>query len=149
MEHKEQNIHAEQQFNANVQDLYDAWVNLDKLKEWWHPANNKLVNVENNVSEGGNIKYEFETGEGKKAIIITGAYKEVKPAEKLVYTWNWQVPEIDNVKDNEFELTVTFNGDETSSTINIEQANKEALESIQPHIKGWQEELESLQKFLS
>ncbi len=97
METTSQSIHAEKQFEKSVEELYDAWINPEKLKQWWHPAENKLVNVENEVKEGGNIRYEF-AGEGdEKTIIITGQYKEVKPAEKLVYSWDWKVPGSKNV----------------------------------------------------
>src|SRR5690242_8730945 len=91
---------ASKRFNRGVQELYDAWTNEDKLKQWWRPADNKLVHVENEVKVGGNIRYAFETRDGNKSFVITGQYKEVQPAAKLVYSWDWQMPGKDAEKAN-------------------------------------------------
>ena len=112
-------------------------------------CNNKLVHVENEVKEGGNIKYEFETHNGDKSFVITGQYKEVEPAAKLVYTWNWKMPGSDVSKESHFELTVKFTGNETGSGIHILQRDLDKEEVIHPRQKGWEEELESLAQFLS
>ena len=149
MNNTDQTVEVTRQFTKSVQELYDAWINEDKLKQWWHPANNKLVHVENEVIEGGNIKYEFETHNGDKSFVITGQYKEVEPAAKLVYTWNWKMPGSDASKESHFELTVKFTGNETGSGIHIIQRDLDKEEVIHPRQKGWEEELESLAQFLS
>lgn len=149
MENTTQSIQTEKSFTSSVNDLYDAWISPEKLKQWWQPAGNKLVNVENNVREGGAIKYEFESDNGEKTILITGQYKEAKPAQRLVYSWDWQIPGSENLSDNHFELTVEFSGDDNRSTIRIAQVSKDEDESVHPKEKGWNDELESLNKFLS
>ncbi len=148
MENTTQNLHAEKSFTANVNDLYDAWINADKLKQWWQPAGNKLANVENDVREGGAIKYEFEGKDKQRTIVITGQYKEVKPAQRLVYSWDWQMLGSENLSDNHFELTVEFSGEEKESKIQITQTAQDENESVQPRQKGWEDELESLHQFL-
>lgn len=149
MENTEKSIRASKNFKANVNDLYDAWINPDKLKKWWQPAGNRLVNVENDVWEGGEIVYEFSGADGKRTLVITGQYKEVKPAQRLVYSWDWQLPGSENLSDNRFELTVEFSGDENESSLQVTQTNEAENESIQPKEKGWEDELESLNQFLS
>lgn len=39
-------VKAERQFDKSVQAVYDAWIQEHQLKQWWQPANNKLVHVE-------------------------------------------------------------------------------------------------------
>ncbi len=51
-----------------LNEVYDAWINPEKLKQWWKPAGNKLVNVENEVREGGNINYEFAGDNDEKLL---------------------------------------------------------------------------------
>lgn len=148
MENTKQSLHFDKKFSAGVSDLYDAWINPSKLKQWWQPAGNKLANVENDVHEGGKIKYEFEGKDNQKTIVITGQYKEVKPAQRLVYSWNWQLSGSENAGNNPFELTVEFSGDEKESEIHITQTAQDENESIQPREKGWEDELESLHQFL-
>ncbi len=134
-------IHASKHFDKSVQELYDAWINADKLKQWWEPAGNKLVNVKNEVKEGGNLTNEFETKEGKKAFTITGVYESVVPASKLAYTWNWKMPGNVDAKENHFKLTVTFAGDANSSSIHITQAELDNNEAMHPTFNGWEEAL--------
>lgn len=149
MENTQQSIHTEKQFDANVNDLYDAWINPDKLKQWWQPAGNKLVQVENDVREGGAIRYEFESADNEKTIVITGQYKEVKPAQRLVYSWNWQITGSDHLSGNHFELKIEFSGEGGASKITVTQTSEDENESVHPREKGWEDELESLHKFLS
>ena len=149
MENTTQSIQTEKKFTAGVNDLYDAWINPEKLKQWWKPAGNKLMKVENDVRQGGAITYEFGGSDGKKTILITGEYKEVKPAQRLVYSWNWQIPGSENLSDNHFELTIEFSGEENGSKISVTQASEDENESVHPKQKGWEEELESLNQFLS
>jgi uncharacterized protein YndB with AHSA1/START domain len=148
MNNTKQTVEVTKQFTKSVQELYDAWINEDKLKQWWHPANNKLVHVENEVKEGGNIKYEFETHNGDKSFVISGQYKEAEPSAKLVYTWNWTMPGSDASNESHFELIVKFTGNETGSGIHIIQRDLDKEEAIHPRQKGWEEELESLAQFL-
>ncbi len=107
------------------------------------------MNVENDVREGGAIKYEFEGKNNQKTIVITGQYKEVKPAQRLVYSWDWQMLRSEHLSNNHFELTVEFSSEGNGSKINVTQENEDENESIQPREKGWEDELESLNQFLS
>lgn len=149
MENTMQSLHAEKKFTASREDLYDAWINADKLKQWWQPAGNTLVTVENDVRVDGTIKYEFEGKDSEKTIVITGQYKEVKPAQRLVYSWDWQILGSEHLNNNHFELTIEFLSDGNGSKIVVTQANEDENESIQPREKGWEDELESLNQFLS
>ncbi len=148
MENTQQNIDAEKKFGADVNELYDAWINPDKLKQWWHPAGNRLVHVENEVREGGAILYEFENSNGEKTITINGQYKEVKPAQRLVYSWDWKIAGSDHLSHSPYELTIEFSGEESGSRIRVTQTSEDANEAVHPRRQGWEDELESLNQFL-
>lgn len=148
MENTTHSIQTEKMFGADVNDLYNAWTEPEKLKAWWKPAGNRLVNVENDMREGGAIKYEFEGDSGERTIVITGQYKEVRPAEKLVYSWDWSIAGSEKLSGNHFELTVEFSGDGDGSKIAVTQGSEGLHESVHPRKKGWEDELESLNRFL-
>jgi len=148
MENTTSTIEVSKQFNKSVQEVYDAWINKENLQQWWHPADNKLVHVENEVKEGGNIKYQFQTKNGDASFAITGQYKAVQPAAKLVYTWNWKMPGSEDATESHFELTVEFSGDGNGSRIHIIQKELDANEFIHLRLQGWEEALESLAQFL-
>src|SRR5690349_13788222 len=98
-------INVTEQFPVDIEALYKAWVEPDQLKKWWKPMDKQLASVENDVREGGKVVYRFEAG-----LTIGGQYKEVKPAEKLVYSWNWELPD-GAVHNGEYLLTVLFKGE--------------------------------------
>lgn len=148
MDTQEKSLSTEKEFTLPVERLYQAWTTPDDLKQWWKPSENKLTTVELDIKEGGKFKYEFEAKEGQTAVIITGEYKEVKPNEKLVYSWNWDVPS-DNIKKSDHQLTIQFQPSGEGSKISVTQENYENDESITPHQEGWEKALNDLHDYLN
>lgn len=148
MVNQETKVGAEKNFSAPVERLYKAWTTPEDLKQWWKPSENHLTNVELENREGGKIKYEFDNKDGQHAVTITGEYKEVKPNEKLVYTWNWDVAS-DNVKKSDHQLTITFSADGDGSKIAVTQENFQDGEAVKPHQEGWEKALNDLSEYLS
>ena len=131
-------------FPVPVQRLYEAWTTENDLKQWWQPMSNKLTTMSNELKEGGKVHYAFETTEHNPAFEISGDYKEVKANERLVYTWNWQVPS-DAIQDSEFLLTIEFVPQGNASRLEVKQENFTSEESVQPHKDGWEKALNALQ----
>ena len=93
MENKNRNIlETTMEFNVSREVLFKAWTEADHLKKWWKPENLQLESVENDINPQGKVKYVFKTTEGKN-LIVEGEYQEAIKNEKLVYSWNWEIPE--------------------------------------------------------
>lgn len=148
MNEKSSLLSAGRTFDKSIQSLYNAWIQEEQLKQWWQPAGNQLVQVENQVKENGMIRYQFETKDGSPSFTITGQYQTVVPAQKLVYTWTWHIPGSEHAAENRFELTVEFAGDDKQSSIHITQRALDGTEPLHPHQQGWEEALEHLKTFL-
>ena|SRR4028119_1093431 len=140
-------LDASKDFPVKKDRLYRAWTDGEELKRWWHPGDNQLVSVEADIREGGTVYYQFQADGGDNTFIISGAYKEVAPPDRLVYTWNWQLPN-QPVGDGEHLLTVQFSDEGEGSRIAVTQENFGTEEAIHPHRKGWDEALESLRAYL-
>jgi uncharacterized protein YndB with AHSA1/START domain len=141
-------LDASKDFPVGKDRLYRAWTDGEELKRWWSPGDNKLLNVENDIREGGSVRYEFQGADGEKTFTISGAYQQAKPGDRLVYTWNWQMPDAP-IGDGEHLLTVRFaDTGQGGSRIEVTQENFGTEEAIQPHRKGWDEALESLRAYL-
>lgn len=147
METKTLELNAEHNFNVSAEKLYKAWITTEDLKQWWKPSGNELANVEQEVKEGGNIKYEFVGKDGQPSLLITGKYSEVKENEKLVYSWNWDVL-ADGVHKSDHKLVIEFLADGDNSKIKVTQDNFKDNESITPHQEGWVKALDSLGQYL-
>ena len=91
---------------------------------------------------------EFEAKDGQKAVEITGEYKEVKPNEKLVYSWNWDVAS-KHIEKSDHQLTIKFEAAGSGSKINVTQENYQGDESVTPHAEGWEKALNDLHEYLS
>ncbi|MEJ7625893.1 MAG: SRPBCC domain-containing protein [Ferruginibacter sp.] len=143
MESTDFTVDISKEFSVSVEKLYDSWINPEKLKSWWKPMHKNLIDVANDVNDGGIIKYAFDDN----TLIIEGKYIEVKKLEKLVYTWNWRLPN-DEIKDSSYQLTVAFSGNDNTSAIHILQENFKDEEGTLPHREGWIKGLNDLEKYL-
>jgi uncharacterized protein YndB with AHSA1/START domain len=141
-------LSAEKDFKVPVEELYKAWITPEDLKQWWKPSENHLATVELDVQEGGKFKYEFKGKDDKTTLVITGDYQEVKENEKLVYSWNWDVP-ADVVQPSEHVLNIQFSSEGEGSRIKVVQENFQDDESINPHQEGWEKALNDLQAYLN
>lgn len=141
---KELKVEVQKNFSAGADELYNAWTNPEQLKQWWKPMGNALTEVTNDIKQGGTVRYEFEGGK----LIISGEYLEVKEKEKLVYTWNWELPN-DEVRNAEYKLSVDFATGQNGSTIHVIQDNFQDEETMLPHREGWEKGLSELEQFLN
>jgi uncharacterized protein YndB with AHSA1/START domain len=137
-------VEASKSFPVTASQLYNAWTNPEELKQWWKPMGNALKEVVNDIKTGGAVRYIF----ADNALVISGEYLEVKENEKLVYTWNWELPN-DAVRNAAYKLTVNFAGKDNGSEISISQENFQDEEAMLPHRQGWEKGLDELEHFLS
>jgi uncharacterized protein YndB with AHSA1/START domain len=136
-------VQVSKSFPASKADLYKAWTDPEQLKQWWKPMNKQLTNVENDIREGGKVVYEFEDN-----LRIAGEYKEVAEEQRLVYSWNWELPE-ESTHKGEYLLTVQFSETGNESTLDITQENFHHEHAIKPHEEGWDNALEDLKNHLT
>src|SRR3954470_605899 len=111
-------VEADKNFAVTVDELYDAWTNPEQLKKWWKPMGNTLKEVTNDIRKGGTVRYVFNDNK----LVISGEYLEVNEKEKLVYTWNWELPE-DAVRNAQYKLSINFTPTGNGSKINVVQDN--------------------------
>jgi uncharacterized protein YndB with AHSA1/START domain len=128
--------------------LYQAWINAEDLKQWWHPMGNILQHAITKPAAGAPVEYVFATETGVHSFTIKGTYKEVEESQRLVYTWNWELPAA-TIGNSAFLLTVVFSNEETGSRLSVTQQNFADAEAVQPHREGWEQALNDLQHFLA
>ena len=146
---KTQGLHVaiSKEFNVPVERLYKAWTAEEELRQWWHPMENTLKQMTNELRNGGKVSYQFANSDGQEAFTITGVYKEVEEAKKLVYTWNWQLPTA-VIQDSDFLLTITFESAGNGSKLHVKQENFTSEEAVHPHQEGWEKALNDLADYL-
>lgn len=136
-------IEIERSFDVDVETLFKAWTEAEDLKQWWHPMGDSLVDVKNELKEGGAVEYHV----GESGLQITGTYSEVIPNEKLAYSWVWNMS--DEGSESGYTLNVTFSPDGEGSKLKVIQEGFSGPEFLKPHEDGWEKGLNDLSAFLS
>lgn len=125
--------------------VFNAWADPEKLAQWFGPAHTvqDTVRAEMDVRPGGRFRVRFATDEGQSHE-IGGAYKEVVPDKRLVFTWAWHTtPERESL----VTITLAPDGDGTLLTLHHEQFFDE--QARDGHQRGWTGTLEKLDRYLS
>lgn len=111
--------------------VYAAWTRPEQLARWWGPAGTVLKTADLDVRPRGRFSIHFATPDGEEHR-VGGAYREVVPAERLVFDWAWQsTPERVSL----VTLRFTLDGDGTLFTLAHEQFFDEAARD--GHARGW------------
>lgn len=138
----EYSIEFSQDFPVSTETLFEAWTTPEKLKQWWHPMENSLSEVKNDLRDGGEIIYEFE----KNDFRVTGKYQRVELNKKLIYSWDWDFS--NDLPDEKYILAIGFENKDSGSILHVKQEGLPGEEASLPHQEAWKSALESLKSFL-
>src|SRR5271169_2954047 len=86
----ETSLQVKRTFAASRERVYRAWTDARQFALWFHPTSDYTTIVSMmDLKVGG--KYELEMHhKGGNVHKLSGTYEQVKPPEKLVFTWRWQ-----------------------------------------------------------
>ena len=89
---------------ARPERVFAAWVEAERLSEWWGPAGFTSPEMQLDVREGGRYRITMQPPEGE-AFHLRGEFREIEVPRRLVYTFVWEEPDPD---DQDTVVTVTF-----------------------------------------
>ena len=90
----------EEVIDAAPSEIFRAWTEPAQLKQWFGPGGFQTIEADVDLRVGGAYRIVMRTPDGAK-LVITGTYHEIRPAERLVYTWAWA-----HVAEDEMRVTV-------------------------------------------
>lgn len=130
-------------FNVSPQKVFQAWTDPTKIMKWFGPSNGEMLRSEIDLRVGGRYRIVMRTPDGEEHD-VSGAYREIVPNEKLVFSWAWR-----STPERESLVTVTFkaDGDGTLLTLLHEQFFDEPARDR--HERGWSGTLDKLERYLS
>jgi uncharacterized protein YndB with AHSA1/START domain len=130
-------------FNASPEKVYAAWTEPEKVARWFGPDAGGIVRAEIDVRTGGRFTVVFHTQDGEEHH-VSGAYREVVPNEKLVFTWAWR-----STPERESLVTILIAPDGGGSLLTLihEQFFDEAARDR--HELGWTGSLDKLERFFA
>ena len=86
----ETTLQIKRTFAAPRDRVFRAWTDAKQFALWFHPTTDyTTVITQMDLRNGGAYRLEMRRKDGNVSK-LAGTYKEVKPPEKLVFTWRWQ-----------------------------------------------------------
>jgi uncharacterized protein YndB with AHSA1/START domain len=125
--------------------VYRAWTDAKQFALWFHPNTEySTVITEMDLRVGGEYRLEMHH-KGGNVHKLSGKYQEVKPPEKLVFTWRWQR------EDGwpESLVTVEFRDLGASTEVSITHKNLFNPEEREKTTHGWTGCLGQLEAYLA
>jgi len=128
-------------FRAPRQKVYDAWTQLEHLQHWMcrDVPTHDVKYLELDVKTGGRYAIQVKTPEGV-TYLGKGTFQEVKPPEKLVFTWGWmRSPEDpkEPLEKNETVVTVLLADRGTSTEMVFTHTHFVHAKELEDTQKGW------------
>ena len=129
--------------------VFKAWTEPEMLKQWMGPEASFTVPIaEVDLRVGGTYRLGMLPPGESEPHVVGGVYREVRPPEKLVFTWKWEQPD-GNVPDPaadspEMVVTVEFRDMGGSTEVVVTHEYHPDKHSRDEHAKGWNGCLEQL-----
>jgi uncharacterized protein YndB with AHSA1/START domain len=140
-------LRVSRRFAASRERVFDAWTNPRVLERWWAAAETWTdPAAEIDLRPGGRYRLSMRDASSGAIETVGGEYTEVRPPERLAYTWTWEGdPEL--MRGSERTLVVVDFLDAAGATEVVLTHRGFADERIRDlHEAGWGGCLDSLER---
>jgi uncharacterized protein YndB with AHSA1/START domain len=138
--------------NAPQERAFRAWTSPEHIQQWMRPEPGVVVPLASmDLRVGGKFRIQTKRPDGEFFTAV-GMFKEVKPPERLVYTWDYEKDgsgaEFGEVEGKTSLITVEFfkRGDKTDFVFT--HSRFATVESRNNHARGWSNAFDSFAKFV-
>jgi uncharacterized protein YndB with AHSA1/START domain len=135
-------LQVKRRFEASRERVFRAWTEAAALCQWFFPSPDYTVEVPVlELRVGGTYQVVTHQANGN-VHRLGGSYREIRPPEKLVFTWGWEL----EAGDSETLVTVEFHDLGGSTEIVLIDERFSNLEEWEKHGQGWTGCLDQLAK---
>jgi uncharacterized protein YndB with AHSA1/START domain len=118
--------------------VFRAWTDPEALRRWWVPFEGMTVPAaEVDLRPGGRYRFTMRNAGGEE-FHLSGIYREVRPPERLVYTWRW------DDGDGETLVTVDFEAKGATTLLHLTHERFPDAAARDRHGVGWSGVLDRL-----
>lgn len=128
-------------FASPRERVFRAWTEPEQIESWLRPLGYRTTVVDLELRVGGRYRFEM-VAHDRSSWFVTGVYFEVRPAEKLVYSWcreGLETPSADTI------VTVEFHPHAEGTELVLTHRGLSAAES-ESHRLGWSQALGELDR---
>ena len=134
-------------YAASREEVFDAWINPDVLRRWWAAAptwQTPLAEVD--AREGGTYRLSMQTDAGE-IHTVSGEFTEVRPPERLAYTWAWEEgPDAAMAGSERTLVVVDFVEDAGGTLVKLTHSGFSNEDIRGMHVRGWEAVLANLER---
>jgi uncharacterized protein YndB with AHSA1/START domain len=141
----ETTLRVKRTFQATRERVFRAWTDPVELGRWFAPSDeySALVRVLD-LKVGGKYSVEMHHKDGN-VHRVSGTYREIKPPEKIVFTWLWE----HDPGEDESLVTIEFRDLGPSTEILLTHENLPNTERRDKHEQGWTGCIDRLANYLN
>ena len=143
--HANLTLNVSRVFDAPRDRVFRAWTDPRLLEQWWGPPGFKCPLAQVDLRTGGAYRLGMQPPVGE-TFYLGGVFREVKPPERLVYTWKW---EEDTEATGETLVTVEFKDLGARTEVVLTHERFPDAGAVGRHGDGWNGCLESLAHLLA
>ena len=122
-------------FNAPRELVWKAWSDPQHFKHWMGPRDYPIVHTEGEFRQGGKWRGCLRSVATGEEMWQSGEYREIKPPERLVFTFGWD--RADGTRSPETEVTVLFAEKQGKTLMTFTQAVFDTVGARDGHAEGW------------
>jgi uncharacterized protein YndB with AHSA1/START domain len=138
-------LRLERVLPASRQAVFRACTESLELAKWWGPRGFTTPSIEIDLRVGGRYRFAMQPPDGSLFYLV-GEFREIIPPSRIAYTFVWEPPAPD---DRDTLVTLTFQGVEGSTTVDLTQGGFATEARLALHRQGWSESLERLREVVS
>jgi glutathione S-transferase len=120
-------------FDAPRTRVFDAFTKKEAIEAWFGPEGFTVPSVTIDPRPGGSYRIEMHSPEGS-VHVVTGEFREVRPPEKLVYSWAWLEGDQHGI---ETTVTLTFAEKSGQTEVTLVHSGFSNAEAQTAHQGGW------------
>ena len=127
-------LRLERRFAAPREKVFRAWTQPEALKRWWCPDGWMPAEIDVDLRVGGSYRIGMRPLAGGPPVYVCGQFVEVRPPERLLYTWRW-----DGAFDEMLEtrVTVEFRDAGDATEIVLTHENFPDPQTWHQYRQGW------------
>ena len=126
--------------------VYAAWTDPEQLRQWFGPENVRTRDLVAETRVGGKFRWDLTNAEGEE-MTVQGEYRDLQPARKIVFTWQWQDDE--TWENHNSVVTVELFDTVGGTELRLLHEHLPSEESRDNHNDGWKSLLNQLDEFLN
>ena len=140
-----ESLEVRKTFAASRDKVFRAWTQPAAVKQWFPPSGYEAAVTDIDLRPGGTYRWGLRKLPDGEPFWATGAFVEVEPPRRLVYTWLWSgAPESKATR-----VTIEFHDRGGETEVVLRHDRFPDLNMRNEHQQGWTHCFDQLSEYLS